>query len=76
MAQLKKPLASRRITRRPAGEELIGLFEIKRHDGTRDFIRTFLRTLPRNRGRVRLLICPYCSIPSRAVRLGAMWTVH
>jgi hypothetical protein len=35
-----------------------GAFEIKRHYGTRDFIRTLLRTLPRNRGRVRLLICP------------------
>jgi hypothetical protein len=41
--------------------------EIKRHDGTRDFIRTLLRTLPRNRGRVRLLICPYCSIPRRGL---------
>jgi len=44
-----------------------GAFEIKRHDGTRDFIRTLLRTLPRNRGRVRLLICPYCSIPRRGL---------
>jgi hypothetical protein len=44
-----------------------GAFEIKRHDGSRDFIRTLLRTLPRNRGRVRLLICPYCSIPRRGL---------
>ncbi len=41
--------------------------EIKRHDGTWDFIRTLLRTLPRNGGRVRLLICPYCSIPRRGL---------
>ena len=69
MAQLKKPLASRRITRRPArgGPDWTGAFEIKRHDGTQDFIRTLLRTLPRNRGRVRLLICPYCSIPRRGL---------
>src|SRR5260370_5892382 len=40
-----------------------GAFEIKRPDGTRDFIRTLLRTLPRNRRRFRLLIFPYFSIP-------------
>ena len=40
------------------GPDWTGAFEIKRHDGSRDFIRTLLRTLPRNRGRVRLLICP------------------
>ncbi len=49
------------------GPDWTGAFEIKRHDGTRDFIRTLLRTLPRNRGRVRLLICPYCSIPRRGL---------
>ena len=49
------------------GTDWTGAFEIKRHDGTRDFIRTLLRTLPRNRGRVRLLICPYCSIPRRGL---------
>ena len=51
----------------PGGPDWTGAFEIKRHDGTRDFIRTLLRTLPRNRGRVRLLICPYCSIPRRGL---------
>jgi hypothetical protein len=50
-----------------AGPDWTGAFEIKRHDGTRDFIRTLLRTLPRSRGRVRLLICPYCSIPRRGL---------
>jgi hypothetical protein len=49
------------------GADWTGAFEIKRHDGTRDFIRTLLSTLPRNRGRVRLLICPYCSIPRRGL---------
>jgi hypothetical protein len=49
------------------GPDWTGAFEIKGHDGTRDFIRTLLRTLPRNRGRVRLLICPYCSIPRRGL---------
>ena len=49
------------------GPDWTGAFEIKRHDGTRDFIRTLLRTLPRNRGRVRLLICPHCSIPRRGL---------
>ena len=34
--------------------------EIKRPDGTRDLIRTMLRALPRNGGKVRLLICPHC----------------
>jgi hypothetical protein len=49
------------------GPDWTGALEIKRHDGTRDFIRTLLRTLPRNSGRVRLLICPYCSIPRRGL---------
>jgi hypothetical protein len=41
--------------------------EIKGHDGTCNFIRTMLRRLPRNGGSVRLLICPYCSIPRRGL---------
>lgn len=41
--------------------------EIKRHDGTRNFIRTLLRALPRNGGRVRFLICPYCQISRRGL---------
>lgn len=51
--------------------------EIKRHDGTRNFIRTVLHQLPRNSGRVRLLVCPYCQVPRPGViRLGAGRTVH
>jgi hypothetical protein len=41
--------------------------EIKRHDGTCNFIRTMLRRLPRNGGSVPLLICPYCDIPRRGL---------
>jgi hypothetical protein len=41
--------------------------EIKCPDGTRDLIRTLLRPLPRNGGNARLLICPYCKIPSRGL---------
>jgi hypothetical protein len=41
--------------------------EIKRHDGTCNFIRTMLRRLPRNGRRDRLLICPYCQVPRRGL---------
>jgi len=41
--------------------------EIRRPDGTRDLIRTLLRPLPRNGGKARLLICPYCKIPRRGL---------
>ena len=49
------------------GLDWAGAFEIERHDGTRNFIRTLLRPLPRNGGRVRLLICPYCQVPRRGL---------
>jgi hypothetical protein len=49
------------------GLDWTGAFEIERHDGTRNFIRTVLRPLPRNGGRVRLLICPHCQIPRRGL---------
>jgi hypothetical protein len=41
--------------------------EIKRPDETRNFIRTLLRPLPRNSGKERLLICPFCKIPRRGL---------
>lgn len=41
--------------------------EIKRTDGTRNFICTVLRPLPRNGGNTRLLFCPYCQILRRAL---------
>ena len=44
-----------------------GEVEITRHDGTTDIIGTLLRPLPRNRGSVRLLICPDCLTPRRGL---------
>ena len=44
-----------------------GEVEIQRNDGTTDIIRTLLRPLPRNGGSVRLLICPDCLTPRRAL---------
>ncbi len=49
------------------GLDWTGAVEIKRNDGTRNFIRALLRPLPRNGGRVRLLICPYCQIARRGL---------
>jgi hypothetical protein len=43
------------------------VFEIKRTDGTRNFLRTMRRPLPRNGGSVRLLVCPYCGKPRHAL---------
>jgi hypothetical protein len=40
---------------------------VKRTDGTCDNLCAVLRPLPRNGGKVRLLICPYCQIPRRAL---------
>lgn len=42
------------------------LFEVKRPDGSRNFIRWITRPLPRV-GRFRLLICPGCNKPRRAL---------
>ena len=44
-----------------------GAVEIKRPEGKSDLIRTIQRPLPRNGGRVRLLVCPYCNVPRRAL---------
>lgn len=49
------------------GLDWSGAIEIKRSDGTRNVIRTIMRGLPRNGGRVRLLICPYCQTPRRGL---------
>src|SRR6266567_170707 len=59
------------------GLDWTNVAEIERHDGTRTFIRTVLRPLPRNGGRVRLLICLHCQIPRRALygwRPGGRYT--
>ncbi len=44
-----------------------GWVEIKRADGWCSFIRTVLSPLPRNRGKARLLVCPYCQAPRRGL---------
>ncbi len=44
-----------------------GWVEIKRADGWCSFIRTVVSPLPRNRGKARLLVCPYCQAPRRAL---------
>jgi hypothetical protein len=44
-----------------------GEVEIQRDDETTDIIRTLLRSLPRNGGSVRLLICPDCLSPRRGL---------
>jgi hypothetical protein len=44
-----------------------GVVEIRRQDGTSDFIRTVSRPLPRNGGKARFLICPCCQIPRRGL---------
>jgi len=44
-----------------------GWIEVKRADGWCSFIRTVVSSLPRNRGKARLLVCPYCQTPRRAL---------
>jgi hypothetical protein len=51
----------------PFSPEWTGVFEIKRTDGTRNFIRTLTRPLPRNGAKARFLVCPYCQSPRRAL---------
>jgi hypothetical protein len=57
--------------------DLTGWIEIKRHDGTRSSVRPALCPLPRNGGRVRLLILSVLSDSApRAVWMAAGRTVH
>ena len=58
---------------RLGGLDWAGVVEIKRFDGTRNLIRTLLRPLPCNGGKVLLLICPYCKIPRRALYCWEPW---
>src|SRR5215469_2495618 len=67
----------REAVRVSAYSELAGWAEIKRPDGTRNLVRTLLKPLPRNGGKARLLICPYCKIPRRGLygwELGGQYT--
>lgn len=52
---------------RVASHSVAGAVEIRRQDGTINFICTLSRRLPRNGGTARLLICPYCHIPRRGL---------
>jgi hypothetical protein len=57
--------------------DLTGWIQIKRHDGTSSFVRPVLCPLPRNGGSVRLLTCPCCLTPRRALygwRPGGQYT--
>jgi hypothetical protein len=47
--------------------DLTGWIEIKRPDGACTFIRIAAHSLPRNGGKVRLLVCPRCQAPRRAL---------
>jgi uncharacterized protein YbaR (Trm112 family) len=67
----------REAVRVSAYSELAAWAETKRPDGTRNLIRTLLHPLPRNGGKARLLICPYCKIPRRGLygwELGGRYT--
>ncbi len=44
-----------------------GWVEIKRSKETRSLIRTIERPLPRNGGKARFMVCPYCHRPRRAL---------
>jgi hypothetical protein len=44
-----------------------GWIEIRRPDRACTFIRTVARSLPRNGGKVQLLVCPHCQAPRRAL---------
>jgi hypothetical protein len=70
--------SEREAVRVSAWSELVGWAEIKRPDGSRDLIRSLLQPLPRNGGKARLLICPYCKIPRRGLNgweLGGQYSL-
>jgi len=49
------------------GQNLEGCVEIRRPDGTRNYIHTIERLMPRNGGKTRLLVCPRCQRPRRTL---------
>jgi hypothetical protein len=51
----------------PHGLDWADYLEIKRPDGSRSFMRTVERILPRNGGKALLLICQCCQAPRRAL---------
>jgi hypothetical protein len=44
-----------------------GWVEVKRTNGTRSLVQTAKRALPRNGGKTRVVICPNCQRPRRAL---------
>jgi len=44
-----------------------GWIEIKRPYGSHTLVRSLLRPLPRHGGKARLLVCPCCQVPRRAL---------
>jgi len=55
------------------GQNFEGYVEIRRHDGTRNYIHTIERLMPRNGGRARLLVCTRCQRPRRTLY---PWTLN
>jgi hypothetical protein len=55
------------IANSPLPVDRTGWIEIRRPDGACTFIRTAEHPLPRNGGKVRLLVCPHCQAPRRAL---------
>jgi len=51
----------------PFSSDWHDVFEIKPSDRGRNFIPTTFCPLPRNGGRERLLVCPYCKVSRRAL---------
>lgn len=54
-----------------------GCVEIKRYDKTRTLVRTVLRSVARKGAKCRLLVCPGCQMPRRALygwRPGGQYT--
>lgn len=61
----------------PNGLDWTGWIEVKRMDGTRTMIRTLEHSLLRTGGKTRLLVCPVCNEPRRALygwEPGGRWT--
>jgi hypothetical protein len=51
----------------PNGLDWTGWIEVKRADGTRNMIRTVEHPVPKTGGKTRLLVCPVCHEPRRAL---------
>src|SRR5712692_3029600 len=52
---------------RPIPLDWTGWVEVKRSDRAHSLVRTIERPLPRNGGKARFMVCPYCHRPRRAL---------